>query len=68
MLYDEEGKVQDARKHCKIAADQGIAEAQCNWGVYLYRDGKLEESKLYLQRAADQDHLRAQQNLRELFE
>jgi TPR repeat protein len=53
------------------AADQGLAEAQCNLG-YLYKDGQgvtqdFTEAAVWWLKAADQGDARAQYNLGALY-
>ncbi|MDR1907632.1 MAG: SEL1-like repeat protein [Holosporales bacterium] len=60
----EQGNFGEAAKYYKLAADQGNAEAQYNYGEYLYsRTGVAQdriEATKYLKLAADQGNAEAQ--------
>lgn len=58
----------EARDRLAQAAEAGLSEAQCEWGLWCLREGDIRAAARWLNRAAEQDHAPAQTALGEAFE
>ena len=68
VLYEEQGKFEQAEKYYKLAADNGDAIAQSNLGVLYEEQDKFEQAEKYYKLAADNGDAIAQSNLGILYE